>query len=342
MRLKNLLRALSAMKNEGCVLIDLIGDELSLEERELLRHPVCAGVILFARNYQNPQQLRALTAGIRQVNPRAFIAVDQEGGRVQRFRDGFTELPPMSHWGEVYDQDPGLCYHQLSQAIYHLASELTAVGINLNLIPVLDLHSPQSPVIAERSLHSNPAVVTELALVVIQEMHRRHFPAVGKHFPGHGAVSIDSHQSLPVDARDWSLLWRQDLQPFVALIHQLDAIMPAHIVFSAMDHRPASFSPFWLNEVLRNQLNFQGVIISDDLTMAAAATRGNYAQRAAESFSAGCDLLLVCNNRSGAITVLETLLPYDRRESANRLAIFYDKYAKMTPTPVPSPSQGEG
>jgi beta-N-acetylhexosaminidase len=313
----------------SCVLIDLEAARLSDEERELLSHPVCAGIVLFSRNYQNPRQLRELTASIREINPQALIAVDQEGGRVQRFREGFTTLPPMSHWGEVYDQDPQTCYRQLTSAIQVLTSELKEVGVNLDLIPVLDLNYGISEVIGTRSFHEDPEKVIELGRLVINELHRHHFPAVGKHFPGHGGVAPDTHQDLPVDPRDWLTLWRQDLRPFTALIHQLDAIMPAHIVFSAMDHRPASFSPFWLHEVLRRQLGFQGVIISDDLSMASAATRGSYAQRAAEAFLAGCDLLLVCNNRAGAIAALDALLPYERRDSAQRLAAFYSKCAMI-------------
>lgn len=318
------------MSQTGCVLIDLEGTTITEDEQQLLRHPVCAGIILFSRNYENPQQLRTLTNAIRKVNPQALIAVDQEGGRVQRFRNGFTALPPMSHWGEMHDQNPQICHQQLSQSIHVLSSELRAVGVNLNLIPVLDVNHHVSTVIGGRSLHSNAEVVAELGHWVIQEMHRQHFPAVGKHFPGHGGVVLDSHKDLPVDHRNWAELWAQDLRPFVALIHQLDAVMPAHIIFPAMDHRPASFSPFWLQEVLRRQLNFQGVIISDDLTMAAAATRGSYADRAIESFQAGCDLLLVCNNRPGAIAALDALLPHDRTVSTIRLTAFYTKCAMIS------------
>ena len=281
----------------GSILIDLEGPELTHEEQELLQHPVCAGIVLFTRNYQNIHQLKRLTAQIYQTKSNAIIAVDQEGGLVQRFRNDFTILPPMSHWGQLYDQNPQQCLWRLSKAIHTMCHELRYAGINLNLIPVLDLDYKISSVIRSRSLHSDPNIVSFLGRTVIDEMHHQQFPAVGKHFPGHGAVTPDSHLTLPVDHRNWSEIWQNDLRPFVTLIHQLDAIMPAHIVFSAMDHRPASFSPFWLQEVLRKQLNFKGVIISDDLTMAAAATRGSYAERAVEAFLAGCDLLLVCNNR---------------------------------------------
>ncbi len=307
------------MSLTGCVLIDLTGTKITQEERELLRHPVCAGIVLFSRNYQNPRQLRELTAEVRRINPLALIAADQEGGKVQRFREGFTALPSMSKWGALYERDPQSCYQQLTQTIHVLTTELRECGVNLDLIPVLDLNHGISAVIGERSLHRDPNIVIALGDLIVRELHAQHFPAVGKHFPGHGAVAIDSHHDLPIDKRDWSELWHQDLRPFVALIQQLDAIMPAHIIFSALDYRPASFSPFWLKEVLRQQLNFKGVIISDDLTMAAASSQGDYAQRAIESFSAGCDLLLVCNNRTGAVSALDALLPYNRTESAGRI-----------------------
>lgn len=308
------------MNDEGCVLIDLEGYSLSPEDRELLMHPVCAGIILFARNFQNPPQLKQLTAAIKHINPNAIIATDHEGGRVQRFREGFSILPPMSHWGTVFEHDPQLCLLQLSQMMHTMASEILSVGVNLNLIPVLDLNYQINEAIGERSFHRDINIVTELARLVITELHRHGLPAVGKHFPGHGFVPADSHYALPIDERNWNELWQKDLRPYVALSSQLDAIMPAHIVFSAMDNKPVGFSTFWLQEVLRNQLNFQGVIISDDLTMAAAATRGSYADRGLEAFQAGCDLLLVCNNRAGAIDVLSALLPLDRRISASRIA----------------------
>lgn len=313
------LKKLENTNNFGCVLIDLIGLELTSEEIELLQHPVCAGVILFARNYQNPQQLKDLTARIRQVHPYALIAVDQEGGRVQRFKQGFSIFPPMSHWGQLYEQDLQICYLQFTQAMFQLTSELKNGGVNLNLIPVLDMQHGVSEVIGQRSLHHSTEVVIELGQLLIQELHRQGYPAVGKHFPGHGGVVLDSHTSLPIDERNWAAVWNYDLKPFVALLPQLDAIMPAHIIFSAMDSLPACFSPFWLKEVLRNQLGFQGVIISDDLSMTAAASRGGYGERAKEAFLAGCDLLLVCNNRAGAIEALAALLPLNRKDSALRV-----------------------
>lgn len=313
----------------GCVLIDIDGTELTSADQELLQHPVCAGLILFARNYQNRRQLRALCTAIRKINSHALIVVDQEGGRVQRFREGFTALPPMSYWGELYDSSPQTCQRQLTQSIHILTQELRDVGITITLMPVLDLNHRVSAVIGERSLHACADKVIELGRLIIDELHRQDFPAVGKHFPGHGAVAADSHHDLPRDPRLWSQLWNQDLRPFVTLIQKLDAIMPAHIIFSAIDHRPVSFSPLWLKEILRRRLAFQGLIMSDDLSMTAAASRGSYDLRAIESFQAGCDLLLVCNNRPGAELALEALLPYDRRQSARRIANFFRLCAIM-------------
>ncbi|MBS0350748.1 MAG: beta-N-acetylhexosaminidase [Proteobacteria bacterium] len=312
------------MNLPGCVLLDIAGIRLTSEDRELLRHPVCAGLVLFSRNYSNPPQLRELIREIKTINPHAIIAVDQEGGPVQRFRQGFTLLPAMSHWGKLYDQDRQSCYQQLTQAVFVLADELKQAGVNLNLIPVLDLNHGVSQVIGSRSLHQKPEVVIDLASIIIQGLHLQGFAAVGKHFPGHGGVDVDSHTGLPIDSREWSMLWYQDMTPFLSLSQQLDAIMPAHIIFSAVDHRPASFSPVWLQEILRKQFNFQGVIISDDLSMAAAASRGDYAQRAKECFLAGCDLLLVCNNRCGAVAALEALSTCDLQAASLRIAKLFN------------------
>lgn len=313
------------------ILIDLEGYELTTEESRLLRHPVCSGVVVFSRNYQNPDQLRQLTAAIRCVNPSAIIAADQEGGRVQRFREGFTDLPSMAYWGKRYREDQQDCIRQLSQTLYTMSNELHRAGINVNLMPVLDLNHGISEVIGERSLNSDPNIVAELGGLIIDELHRHHFPAVGKHFPGHGAVIADSHKALPVDDRDWNVLWHKDLLPFVALANQLDAIMPGHLVFSAMDNKPAGFSSFWLKEVLRNQLGFQGLIISDDLSMNAAAIFGNYRERARQALLAGCDLLLVCNNRSGAIEALSALSEMDRHQSVQKLTVFIHKFIRKSP-----------
>ncbi len=313
------------MSELGCVLMDLESTELTFQEQELLQHPVCAGVILFSRNYQSPEQLKSLIQQIKKLRPNSIVATDQEGGRVQRFRAGFTVLPSMSHWGKCYDQDQQSCYEQMNKTISAMVHEIGAVGINLNLMPVLDLNHGISEVIGERSIHSDPNVVITLGELIIDQLQREGFCAVGKHFPGHGAVAADSHLSLPIDKREWSNLWDKDLRPFVNLIGKLDGIMPAHILFPMIDHRPTTFSPFWLREILRNKLGFQGLIISDDLNMNAVSSYGNFAQRAILALEAGCDLLLVCNNRLGFIEVLSALYPYDRSECAMRIKQFNNK-----------------
>lgn len=295
------------MMQTGIVIIDLEADHLTQEEREILQHPVVAGVILFSRNYENVKQLQQLCSEIKRIKPTLFIAVDQEGGRVQRFQDGFTRLPPMSHWGIMYQQDAFLAKRELQAGIETMLTELQTVGVNMNLIPVLDLNYGISRVIGERSLHANPDVVIELARMIIETLHRFNMPAVGKHFPGHGAVALDSHIGLPLDPRDWPSIQAADLKPFIALTSELDAIMPAHVIYSAIDKVPATFSYQLLTKLLRHEMDYQGVIISDDLSMEAAAVVGNYANRANYALDAGCDLLLVCNNRNGAIAIIDAI-----------------------------------
>ncbi len=314
------------MSNQGSILLDISGTELNSEDKELLRHPVCAGVILFSRNFSEPQQLKNLTREIQQIFPRAILAVDQEGGRVQRFKDGFTRLPPFSHWGKCYSQNQKLCLDELAQMVHTMAKELLAVGINFNLTPVLDLNYGISEVIGERSLHRDPQLVAELGSQIVNHLHKSGLPAVGKHFPGHGAVVVDSHHDLPVDTREWETIWQNDMYPFIQLASQLDAIMPAHIIFKEMDPNPVTFSPFWLQTILRQKLNFQGVIISDDLSMEAAAKFGDYPTRALQALQAGCDLLLICNNRKGAVEALEKLENSPREKSSARIEILKLKF----------------
>ncbi len=292
------------------LIIDLEGLTLTQEEKELLQHPVVAGVILFARNYASPDQLRSLTATIKCVRSPIMITADQEGGRVQRFKSGFTLLPSMRHWGERFIQDPGLTKQQLIHMTNTMVDELHAVGINANLVPVLDVDHAVSEVIGERSFHSDPDIIIELANSMIETMHAKGMPATGKHFPGHGGVSADSHLSLPVDSRKRDEIWCSDLTPFAKLAGKLDAIMPAHVIYSKLDDKPAGFSRFWLQTVLRNELKFKGIIVSDDLTMAGASAFGSYEERAHLALDAGCDLLTVCNNRAGTLEVLQALEKY--------------------------------
>jgi beta-N-acetylhexosaminidase len=257
-------------------------------------------VILFARNYASSEQLSRLTSDIHAVRePPLIVCVDHEGGRVQRFRDGFTVLPPMRLLGNEWDENNAQARRHAHELGFVLAAELRAHGVDLSFAPVLDVDYGNSSVIGDRAFHRQPDAVGELALAVMHGMKEGGMGAVGKHFPGHGHVRADSHLELPVDQRTYEDIAEQDLAPFARLIRAgLPAIMPAHIVFEKVDARPAGFSPVWLQRILREQLDFDGVVFSDDLSMAGARFAGDIAGRAAAAFEAGCDMVLVCNDPS--------------------------------------------
>lgn len=307
------------------LIIDLEGAELQQEEKVLLQHPAVAGVILFARNYESHDQLRALTASISSTHNRACILVDQEGGRVQRFRDEFSALPSMKYWGAMYQKDPKAAKKQLQQMTKTMVSELKSVGVHATLAPVLDVDLGVSEIIGERSFGSDPDLVTKVAEIVIDAMHAEGMPVTGKHYPGHGGVALDSHKTLPIDRREKHDIIESDLLPFKHLSRKLDAIMPAHVVYETFDDKPAGFSPFWLQEILRHQLQFQGVIISDDLAMKGAASLGDYTIRSQQALEAGCDLILVCNDRPGVEMVLDTVGHYKNAMSQQRVETFIRK-----------------
>lgn len=293
---------------KGQVILDVAGTELSAEDREILQHPAVGGFILFTRNFQSHDQLRALNAQVQKIRSDIPIMVDQEGGRVQRFREGFTIMPPMRHWGELYKREPKEAIKGLQMVTETLVTEMQDCGITMTLLPVLDLDLGVSEVIGDRSFGDDPVVVTKLAGVVIDAMHELGMPTTGKHFPGHGGVALDSHVDLPVDSRNWNDISTLDLKPYQALVDRLDYIMTAHVIYDQMDDNLAGFSRFWLQNVLRDKLNYQGKIMSDCLSMEAAAKFGSFADRAVLAFEAGCDLVLVCNNRKGAIEVLDSLV----------------------------------
>ncbi len=295
------------------LIIDIAGYVLSLEDQLLLENPCVAGVILFARNYQNLQQLKALTQHIHAIRQDALIMVDQEGGRVQRFIDGFTRLPPVSTLKNKQD---------LAKFIPILATELKAVGVDISLIPVLDLNYQKSEIIGERSLGRDAKEVATLASVMIDILHAHQMPSVGKHFPGHGAVTVDSHVALPEDSRLLNELMTEDLYPYQALIKKLDAVMPGHLVFPSVDAFPASLSLYWITHILREKLGFSGCVITDDLSMQALASYGSYETRARLALEAGCDLLLVCNYRPGVLEILETIGRRTHAESTARIHHF--------------------
>jgi beta-N-acetylhexosaminidase len=302
-------------------MMDLKGFEILPEEREMLTHPLVGGVILFTRNYQSPEQINQLVAEIHQVRtPHLLVAVDHEGGRVQRFREGFTQLPPVGELGELYGQDPNKAAQLAELCGWLMAIELRAVGVDFSFAPVLDLNRHISEVIGDRAFHRDPDKVSILAQAYQRGMQLAGMSATGKHFPGHGAVAADSHVGFPVDERPLQDIMAEDVIPFERLIHNgLAGIMPAHVIYPNVDANPAGFSPFWLKEVLRKQLGFQGVIFSDDLSMEAASVAGDVVDRARAAISAGCDMALVCNSTEAAAKVLDQFGTYNEPVSAVRL-----------------------
>jgi beta-N-acetylhexosaminidase len=287
-------------------MVDIAGTELSADDVRVLKCPLVGSVILFARNYVNPRQVADLTASIRAVRtPHLLIAVDQEGGRVQRFRDGFTRLPAVRLLGRVYDEDrrDGLA---LAQSVgWLMAGELRAVGVDFSFAPCVDLDYGVSEIIGDRAFHSDPDAVAALAVATLSGMREAGMAAVAKHFPGHGAVVADSHVALPVDRRDYADL-EPDIRPYRPLIdNNLAAIMAAHVVFPAVDALPASLSRRWITDILRGELKFHGCVFADDLTMAGVAAFGDVLARAKLAFAAGCDVLPICNDRHSVELVLD-------------------------------------
>ncbi len=293
----------------GPVLFDLRGTALDAEEAERLRHPASAGVILFTRNFASRAQLRGLIEAVRRAAGRpVLIAADHEGGRVQRFRTEFAPLPAVARLGERYDESAPRALELARETGWLLAIELLAVGIDLAFAPVLDLGRGVSSVIGDRAFHRDPETVARIARAFVGGMQEAGMAATAKHFPGHGSVALDSHHALPVDSRVYDEIEATDLVPFERLVHAgIPSVMAAHVLYEAVDDRPAGFSPFWLREVLRRRLGFGGAIVSDDLTMAGAAVAGEPADRARAALDAGCDLILVCNDPHGAGAVLDAV-----------------------------------
>lgn len=296
---------MSASLKPGQLMLDLAGPSITATEREILQHPFVGGVILFTRNYENKQQLAQLIKDIRAVRNPILITVDQEGGRVQRFKNEFVELAPLRALGDQYDQNRTSAAKSAQAHAEQMAGELKALDVDLSFTPVLDIDYGLSEVIGSRSFHKTPDAIIDLADQYIIAMHKAAMPATGKHFPGHGGVTVDSHLDLPVDERDLNTLFDTDIKPFQQLVNKLDAIMAAHIVFPAVDDMPVGFSHKWLTDILRHQIGFEGVIFSDCLSMKATEQYGDYPQRAKLALDAGCDMVLVCNNPEGAIRVLD-------------------------------------
>ena len=305
----------------GPLMIDIEGLELTEHEYEILAHPHVGAVILFARNYCDPEQLSHLCAEIHAIkDPALLIAVDQEGGRVQRFQEHFTRLPASRRFGEIYNTDIDEAKRLAQKTAWLMATELLAAGVDFSFAPVLDVDTGISEVIGDRAFHQQAEAAAVLATAYMNGMHEAGMAAVGKHFPGHGSVAADSHHEMPVDNRAWSELEAYDLQPFIHLIEAgIDAIMPAHIIFSAIHPQAAGFSTFWLQEILRQRLGFKGMIFSDDLSMAGAEVAGDYHQRAMHALDSGCDMVLICNQPEEAIKVLDQLDYSMSNESLSRL-----------------------
>ncbi|PKF63825.1 beta-N-acetylhexosaminidase [Psychromonas sp. psych-6C06] len=289
------------------VILDVLGYELTAQEKEVLAHPLVAGVILFTRNYHDIEQLKHLVQQIRRyANREIVIAVDHEGGRVQRFKEGFTTLPAA---GDL------IAYNKIDQAKrlayasgWVMSAELIACDIDFSFAPVLDINRV-SDVIGTRAFSSTPAEVIELATAYINGMQAAGMATTGKHFPGHGSVKADSHIALPVDIRSKNEIFEFDIKPFQMIIEKvgLSAVMPSHVVYEQCDDQPAGFSEYWLQKVLRQQIGFEGVIISDDLSMHGASFVGNHVTRAHSALNAGCDLILACNDSDAAISILDAL-----------------------------------
>ena len=320
------------------VIADIAGTQLTDADKAFITQPEISGLIFFARNYTSPEQLAALAADILALRPDLLLCVDQEGGRVQRFRDGFTRLPPMLKLESLYRNDPVLAEKTAHELGWLMASEVRACGVHLSFAPVLDIERDCSQVIGDRAFGHDAEVVTLLASAFVRGMNEAGMSAVGKHFPGHGAVVADSHLALPVDERSRDEL-DYDMRPFAELNSRglLAGVMPAHVVYPAVDAvHTAGFSQRWLQQILRTELQFSGVIFSDDLTMAGAASVGSYADRAQAAVAAGANALVVCNVREGAQQVVDAVRQW-RAEQA--LVCHLDLSALQGPRCAPDPQR---
>lgn len=289
-------------------MIDIAGTSLTEEDRELLAHPLVGSVILFTRNFESVEQLERLVADMRAARtPPLLITVDHEGGRVQRFRKGFTVLPPMRTIGREYDLDAATGRQLARQCGWLMAAELLAVGIDMSFAPCVDLDYGVSSVIGDRAFHRDPQVVAELAIAFAGGMREAGMVATAKHFPGHGAVVPDSHVAMPVDRRPLADL-DDDIYPYRRLMDNgLASIMAAHVIFADVDGLPAGFSPRWIQQELRGRLGFDGAVFTDDLSMAGASVVGDMLARSTAALQAGCDVLSLCNNRQGVLQVIDSL-----------------------------------
>lgn len=295
-------------KRPGPVVLDVVGKQLNAEDERRIAHPLTGGVILFARNFESRAQLVALTRAIRNVRDDVLICIDHEGGRVQRAKtDGFTHLPAMARLGQLWDRDVLLATKAAIACGYVLAAELRACDVDLSFTPVLDLDFGRSGVIGDRAFHTDPRVVTMLANHLTHGLLLAGMANCGKHFPGHGYVEADSHVAVPVDERTLDEILAHDAKPYDWMGQALASVMPAHVIYPKVDPNPAGFSSFWLQDILRTQLGFEGVIFSDDLSMEGASVAGTVTQGAKAALDAGCDMVLICNNPEKADQLLTEL-----------------------------------
>ena len=303
----------------GPVMTDVAGLVLTDDDIRRLQHPLVGGMILFARNFESPEQLKRLTTTIHALRePRLAIAVDHEGGRVQRFREGFTAIPPMRALGECWNRSQTDALAIAVRVGYVIGVELMAHGVDLSFAPVLDVDWGESGVIGDRAFHSQPAVISQIARSLMQGLATAGMISVGKHFPGHGFVRADSHHEIPVDERNFEDIWNADLLPFRDLADgTMAAVMPAHVIYPAVDSQPAGFSSKWLKDILRTRMGFDGLIFSDDLSMEGASVAGNVTQRAHAALTAGCDMALICNDPAKADEMLAGLTADGIRLSAD-------------------------
>ena len=304
----------------GPLMIDVAGTTLTSADQDLLAHPLVGGVILFSRNYENPEQIRKLVSSIHAVrSPALLVAVDHEGGRVQRFREGLTHLPPVHVIGHQYDMDPQRGKELAEVSGWLMAAEMRAIGVDISFAPVLDLDWGVSEVIGDRAFHRDPDVVADLGRAYARGMRSAGMEATIKHFPGHGAVVADSHHKLPVDRRRAADL-REDMRPFERLVNWgVCSVMMAHVVYAELDQWPASLSGYWIKQVLRGEMDFRGAVFCDDLSMAAAAVAGDMPERLRKALDSGCDMVPICNNRDTVLDVIDRFGEYQNPPAQLRL-----------------------
>ena len=306
----------------GPLVLDIEGTVLNESDIRRISDPLVGMVILFTRNYENREQLTRLCKHIHSVKPDILIAVDHEGGRVQRFREGLTQIPAMQKLGELFKTQSENALLAAMACGYVMAAELRACGVDMTFAPCLDVDFGRSQIIGERAFSSDPSVITQLALALVQGFRLAGMSNCGKHFPGHGFVKADSHLELPEDERSYEALEATDLKPYIWMGQALDSVMAAHVLYPEADSKPAGFSSYWLQTVLRDTLHFTGAVFSDDLSMKGAVGEGDVTQRAHAALKAGCDMLILCNDLEASDTLLKTLQFEDtpqRQERVKRL-----------------------